>query len=197
MSYLIQAAVTLVQFIIGMYLVIVLLRFLLQQVHADFYNPVSQAIVKLTNAPLRFLRRIIPGYAGIDWPSILLVFILQVLEICLVSLLVLGKIPGPTGLFVLSIASIFRLCFFLYIALIFVSVIISWINPGAYNPVTILIYQLTEPLLHPVRRRLPSTGGLDWSPMVVLLLLYLGMTLIVAPLQDFGYSISGIPFRIF
>jgi len=197
MSYLIQAAVTLVQFIIGIYLVIVLLRFLLQQVHADFYNPVSQAIVKLTNPPLRLLRRIIPGYAGIDWPSLVLILVLQVLEICLVSFLVLGKIPGPVGLLVLSIASIIRLCFFLYIALIFVGVIISWINPGAYNPVTILIYQLTEPLLQPVRRRLPGTGGLDWSPMVVLLLLYLGITLIVAPLQDLGYTISGIPFRIF
>ena len=197
MSYIIQAAVTLVQFIIGIYLVIVVLRFLLQQVRADFYNPVSQAIVKLTNPPLRFLRRFIPGYAGIDWPSIVLIFVLQSLEICLVALLVLGTIPGPFGLLILCIASIIRLCLFLYIALIFVSVVISWINPGAYNPVTILIYQLIEPVLHPVRRRLPTTGGLDWSPMVVLLLLYLGITLIVAPISDLGHSISGIPFRIF
>jgi YggT family protein len=197
MSYLIQAAVTLVQFTVGIYLVIVMLRFLLQQVRADFYNPVSQAIVKVTNPPLRVLRRLIPGYSGIDWPAIILLFILQALEICLVALLVIGTIPGPAGLLVLCVAGLIRLALFLYIALIFVGVIISWINPGAYNPVTILVYQLTDPLMRPVRRRLPTTGGLDWSPMVVLLLLYLGMTLIAAPLQDLGHSLSGIPFRLF
>ncbi|MCG8325252.1 MAG: YggT family protein [Thiotrichales bacterium] len=197
MSYLIQALVTLVQFIVGMYLVIVLLRFLLQKVRADFYNPVSQAIVKLTNPPLRVLRRFIPGYAGIDWPGIVLIIIIQALEICLVALLVLGKLPALSGLLVLTLAGIIRLCFFLYIALIFVGVIISWINPGAYNPVTILIYQLTEPIMHPVRRRLPATAGLDFSPMIVLLVLYLGLTLIVAPLQDLGHSLAGIPFRLF
>ncbi len=197
MSYLIQAAVTLVQFVVGIYLVIVMLRFLLQQVRADFYNPVSQAIVRLTNPPLRLLRRFIPGFAGIDWPSIILIFTLQLLEIMLVTLLLIGQLPGPFGLLVLTIAGIIRLCLFLYIALIFVGVIISWINPGAYNPVTILIYQLTEPLLQPVRRRLPDLGGLDLSPMIALLILYLAMTLIVAPLQDLGYSLSGIPVRIF
>ena len=197
MSYIIQAAVTLVQFVVGIYLVIVMLRFMLQQVRADFYNPISQAIVKLTNPPLKVLRRVIPGYAGIDWPSIILILALQALEICLVALLVMGTLPGPAGLLVLSVASIIRLVLFLYIALIFVGVVISWINPGAYNAVTILIYQLTEPVLYPVRRRLPSTGGLDWSPMVVLLALYLAMILVVAPLQDLGHSLSGIPFRMF
>lgn len=197
MSYLIQAGVTLVQFIVGMYLVIVLLRFLLQQVRADFYNPVSQAIVKLTNPPLRVLRRFIPGAGGIDWPSIVLIFLVQILEICLISLLLMGTLPAFVGLMVLSIASLIRLCLYLYIALIFISVVISWINPGAYNPLTILIYQLTEPIMQRVRRRLPDTGGLDLSPMVVLLVLYLGMSLIVAPLQDLGYSLSGIPFRVF
>ncbi len=197
MGYLIQAAVTLVQFVVGMYLVIVLLRFLLQLVRADFYNPISQAIVKLTNPPLKILRKIVPGFAGIDWPSIVLILLVQLLEIVLICLLVLQTLPNIVGLIVLCFASVLRLCVFLYIALIFVSVIISWINPGAYNPATILIYQLIEPVMQPVRRKIPTAGGLDFSPMVVLLLLYLALQLVVAPVRDLGYSLSGIPIRLF
>jgi YggT family protein len=74
---------------------------------------------------------------------------------------------------------------------IFVIVIISWINPGAYSSVTVLIYQLTNPLMRRVRRHIPSTAGLDWSPMVVLLGIYLFLSLVVAPLMDLGIRLSG------
>ena len=71
-----------------------------------------------------------------------------------------------------------------------IAVVISWINPGAYNPLTVLIYQVTDPLMREVRRRIPTTAGLDWSPMVVLLGVYLFMSLVVAPLMDFGHSLN-------
>ena len=196
MSYLVNAGVTLVHFVVGLYLFLVLLRFLLQTVRADFYNPISQAIVKLTNPPLRFLRRFIPGFAGIDWPSIVLLFTVQALEIALLSLFIKGGLPGPVAILVLSGANILQLAAYVYIFLIFIMVVISWINPGAYNPVTVLIHQLIEPLMRPIRRHVPTTGGLDWSPMVALLALYLFLALAVAPLMDLGNALAGNNVRL-
>ncbi len=190
MTYLLQAGITLVQFVIGIYLLLVLLRFLFQLVHADFYNPVSQAVVSLTNPPLRFLRKFVPGFAGIDWPSIVLLFTIQALELLLISLLLTGQLPSPVGLFVLCVAHLLQLTAYVYMFLIMIIVVISWINPGAYNPLTVLIYQVTEPLMKEVRRRVPTTAGLDWSPMVVLLGIYLFLSLVVAPLMDFGNHLN-------
>ena len=173
MSYLINAGITLVQFIFGIYLMIVMLRLLMQLVRADFYNPISQTIVKLTNPPLKILRRIIPGFAGIDWPSIVLLILIQALEIIFLTALFTGSFPDALGLLVLTFGKLIQLAIFIYIVMIFVMVVISWINPGAYNPLTVIIHQLTNPLMTQIRNVIPPTGGLDWSPMVALLLLYL------------------------
>lgn len=190
MIYLLDAGATLVQFIVGLYLMLVLLRFLFQLVRADFYNPLSQAIVTLTNPPLRVLRKIVPGFAGIDWPSIILLVSIQALELFLLGLMVSGKAPAPAGLFVLSIAHLLQLSAYLYMFLIFILVVTSWISPGAYNPLTVLIYQLTDPLMRRIRKKVPTTAGLDLSPMVALLGIYLFMSLIVAPLMDLGHSLA-------
>lgn len=190
MIYLLKAGITLVQFIFSIYLMLVLLRFLFQLVRADYNNPVSQAIVKITNPPLRFLRKFVPGFAGIDWPSIILLFSIQALELTLLALLVTGSAPSPFALLVLCFAHLLQLTAYLYMFLIMITVIISWINPGAYNPLTVLIYQIIDPLLRVIRRRIPSTAGLDWSPMVVLLGIYLFMSLIVAPLMDLGHKLN-------
>jgi len=112
MAYLLQALVTLVQFVIGIYLILVLLRFLFQLVRADFHNPISQAIVTVTNPPLRILRKIVPGFSGIDWPSIILLLSVQALEISLIALLVTGNMPSPTALILLCLAHLLQLTFF-------------------------------------------------------------------------------------
>mgnify|MGYP006110572733 CR=1 FL=1 len=190
MSYLLQASVTLVQFMIGLYLLLALLRFLLQLVRADFYNPVSQALVTATNPPLRLLRKFLPGYGGIDWSSIVLLFSVQALEISLLTLILSGQMPSPFGLLVLCVAHLLQLTAYLYMFFIFITIIISWISPGAYNPLTVLIYQFIQPIMSRVQRRIPNTVGLDWSPMVVLLGIYLFLSLVVAPLMDFGNHLN-------
>lgn len=196
MGYLVNAGVTLVHFVVGVYLFFVLLRFLLQTVRADFYNPIAQAVVKITNPPLRLLRRFIPGFAGIDWPSIVLLFAVQALELALLSLFIKGSLPGPIALLVLSTAHILQLAAYVYICLVLIMVIISWINPGAYNPATVLMHQLTDPLMRPIRRYVPNTAGLDWSPMLALLALYLLLALLVAPLMDLGNGLAGNSLRL-
>ena len=189
MNYILTTLIVLLQFAFGIYLAFVMLRFLFQLVRADFYNPVSQAIFKLTNPPLKLLRRFIPGFRGVDWTCIVLLFIIQGLEIFLVVWFGSGRPPGIPALFILSLAKLLQLCAYIYMFFILVGVVISWINPGAYNPLTILIYQLTHPLLRIVRRRIPSVEGLDFSPMIVMLVLFLFLSLVVTPLFDLGYSL--------
>ena len=196
MNYLLQAIFSLIQIVFGLYLSLIMLRFLLQLVRADFYNPLSQVIVKLTNPPLKWLRRFIPGYAGIDWPCIALLLLVQVCELLLLTLIFTGHLPAISALLVLSVAHLLQLCAYIYIFCITIAVLISWINPGAYNPLTVLVYQITNPLLAMVRRRLPDTGGLDFSPMVVLLAGFLFLSLVVAPLMDWGNALNNIPVRI-
>ena len=87
-NYFAQAALYLIEIVFGLYILAVLLRYLLARVRADFYNPLSQFLVKITNPPIKPLRRFIPGYLGVDWPSIILLLFLQGLEIIMMAVLV-------------------------------------------------------------------------------------------------------------
>ncbi len=189
-NYFIQAALYLIQISFGLYILAVLLRYLLARVRADFYNPLSQFIVKITNPPLKPLRRFIPGYFGIDWPSIVLLFFIQGLEIIIIELLTKGHIPAPMGLFVITFAHLLKTVIYVYMIIIIIQIVISWVNPGAYNPITVIMYQLSEPVLKPARRLIPPAGGFDWSPLVVLIIINLMIILMVSPLMDLGRRLS-------
>ena len=195
-SYLRDAAVYLISLAFGLYIFAVMLRFMLQLVRADFYNPISQFLIVVTNPCLRHLRRWIPGYRGIDWPSIILLILLQGMEIFLIILVQGGGFPALTGLPVLIVAHLLEICIWIYLFVIILLVILSWVNPGTYTPVTILMQQLTDPLLRPMRRLLPPAAGVDWSPLVAIILLNLLLLLVVAPLRDAGNLLSGYSMRI-
>lgn len=184
-----NAAVFLIQTVFGLYILAVLLRFLLQWVHADFYNPVSQFLVKMTTPLLRPLRRVIPGFGGIDVASVVLMLVLQIIELALVALL-LNQPMSVSGLLVLAVAALLALLFKVFLFSILIQVILSWVRPGDHSPVSLLLYQLNEPLLAPARRIIPAFSGLDLSPILVLVLLQLSLMIIVAPLQDFGGMLS-------
>lgn len=191
-GYFSEAIRFLITVIFDIYILAVVLRFLLQVVRADFYNPISQLLVTITNPPLRPLRRFIPGYRGIDLASVVLMLLLKAIEIFLISLLVYGRIPGVIGLFILSFAQLLNLIIYIFIIAIFIQVILSWVSPGAYNPATVLLYRLTEPLLRPARRLLPPISGLDLSPILVFILLQLTVILIIKPLTHFGGVLAGL-----
>jgi len=190
-GYLSEALVFLIRTLFGLYILIVALRFLLQMVRADFYNPLSQFVVIATNPALRLLRRFIPGFRGIDMSSVVLLLSLQMIELVLIGAFGAGAVPAPAGLLVLSIAELLKLFLYIFMVAIFIQVILSWVNPGAYNPVTVLIYRITEPLLAPARRLLPPMAGLDFSPLIVIVLLQLALILIIKPLLHLGYAWSG------
>ena len=171
-SYAGNAGVFLIETLFGLYLVVVMLRFLFQFIRADFRNPVSQFIFKVTNPPLVPMRRVIPGIMGIDMSSLVLMFILQALEICLVKM-VQSSIPPVLNVLVLTVAELCQLLIYVYLFSILVQVILSWVNPGGYNPVAAILYSLNEPLLGRARRILPPISGFDLSPILVLIVLQL------------------------
>jgi YggT family protein len=188
-SYLTNPLVFLVQVIFGLYLLIVLLRFLLQLVRADFYNPVSQFIVKATAPLLKPFRSVIPGYGGLDLSSLALAWVVKFLELMLV-LLISGK--GLLFLYpaLLAIPGLIELLLNIFLFSILIIVILSWISPGGYNPAIGLLTNLTEPILKPARKMIPSMGGLDLSPMVAMIALALLKMLLIPPLEHLAIVLS-------
>jgi YggT family protein len=185
-TYFNQAGLYLIQLVFGFYILLVLLRLLFQLVRASFYNPISQFIVTLTQPPLQFLRRFIPGLFGIDMAAVVLLLALQILEIYMIAWFQ-GASPAVGGVVVIAMAQLIEFTVYVFIVAIFIRIILSWVNPyGTRHPVGDLLYSLTEPLLAPARRLIPPMGGLDLSPIAVFVLLQLTLILIVHPLRDFG-----------
>lgn len=168
MSPLSQVGMLLVNTIGSLVLLIVMLRFLLQLVRADFYNPISQFIVKFTNPVLIPLRRIIPGFGGIDIASLVLAYIVQVAFMA-ATMLVAGYGLPWANILVWALIGIPALLLNIYFWGLIITIIASWIAPNSYNPVLILINQILEPVTRPIRSRMPDMGGLDLSPIVILL----------------------------
>jgi len=182
-GYLTQPAIFLVQVLFGLYATLVVLRFLLQLTRADFYNPLSQFIVRATKPVLNPLRRVIPGVSGMDIAALVLAWLVISLEqLAILGLAGTGFQPVAAAL--LAIPELVSLIINIFLFAILIGVIISWINPGSYNPAIGLIHSLTEPLLGPVRRRMPDMGGLDLSPMVVMLGLVVLEMLLIPPIKD-------------
>lgn len=170
------------EFVIGtlfsLYVLVLMLRFLLAWVRADFYNPVSQFLVKITNPVLIPLRRIIPPLGGVDMASVVLMLVVQMLGIALILLLRGGGI-GVQALVFISLAELVDLLFKVFIYGILIQAILSWVNPGTYNPAVSLLHALTEPVLRPVRRVLPPISGMDLSPLLAILALEVVRRLVV------------------
>jgi YggT family protein len=150
-------------------LMLLVLRVWLQLVRADFYNPLSQFIVKVTNPLVIPLRRIIPGFGGVDVSTLLLAFTVAVLKFILIPLLNGGDIQIISALY-LGFLYLIKETGMLLFMLMLVTALMSWVVQG-YNPTQAILHQLTEPFLKPIRRIVPSFGGLDLSVLIAFLLL--------------------------
>ncbi|MDX1735034.1 MAG: YggT family protein [Halioglobus sp.] len=166
-----EILIYLVQTALSLYMLAMLLRFLLQLVRADFYNPVSQFLVKVTNPVLLPLRRIIPGYAGLDLASLLLTVALQVLGIYILLYLFGAPAQSPGLVILWSLLGVVGLLVNIYFFALLAMIIISWIAPGSHNPALVLLHQITEPVMAPFRKALPPMGGLDFSPILLFVLI--------------------------
>ncbi len=158
----------LIDILFDIYIAIMLLRFLLQYVGADFYNPISQFIVKATQKPVFITRRLIPSFRGIDIAT--LVLALALIFIKLTVLYAIGGIqPSIAGIVIQGLYDLVQLIIDIFIFAIFVQAILSWVNPDPSNPVSGLLRNLTSPVLRPIGKILPPMGGMDLSPIVALI----------------------------
>ncbi len=162
------------------YMTIILLRFLLQLARADFYNPITQFAVKITNPLLRPMRRFIPGWGGIDGAALVLAILIQALTFFLILVVLNGGLPhiNPVTLLVWAVLNILSLIVKIYFWSVIAIVVVSWIAPGNSHPAIQLIAQITEPVMRPVRNLIPPIGGLDLSPIVVFLILNVATSVI-------------------
>jgi YggT family protein len=148
-----------------------LLRLLCQIVRTDFRNPLVQAIVRLTNPLVMPLRRLLPPIGRVDSASVIAVLLAQMLRTTLVLLLAGDGLPSVVPLLLLSVVELLDTTLLVFLGAIFLYVILSWVSPDGYTPAGRLLADLVEPLLRPFRRLVPPLGGLDLSPLAVILLL--------------------------
>jgi len=162
----------------SLYLMIILIRFILQLSRADFYNPISQFVVKATNPLLIPLRRIVPGFGGIDVASLVLAVLFQVLVLVLKIAVLTQGIPDLITILLMSAVLVLGVLLKIYFWALLIMIVASWIAPGSGHPALLLINQITEPLMKPFRNLLPPMGGLDLSPILVFLVLQVLMTVV-------------------
>ncbi len=158
----------LVQTLVHLYLVVILLRILLEVTRADFYNPVVQVLVRLTDPLVRPLAKIIPNMGRINSAAVVVLYLVQLLGLFVV-VVISGRTPDPLVLSLLAVRELLRLLLTLYMILIIIGVILSWVGHNVRHPIVPLIFQLTDPVLAPIRRVLPSLGGFDLSPLVAII----------------------------
>ena len=175
----------LIDTVIGLYTLIVMLRLLFGLTGADHLNPISQAVLKLSNPPLKRLRQVVPSLPGIDAAAVVLLLILEMCRITGITLLS-GHSPAIVGLVLLSVGELLKLAIYIIIFSIFIRAILSWFSGARYTPVLRLIHTFTEPILKIFRRLVPVTGGLDFSPIAVFIVSMVVLKIIVQPLLDFG-----------
>jgi len=163
-----RALTYLVSTLFDLYIMSVLLRLMLQWVRADFYNPLSQFLVRITSPLLVPLRRLIPSIGRLDTAAVVLALILEI-----ANLVIITSINGLTlawaQLLGLAITKLLMAVLWLYFFLILAVVILSWVGGRARHPLIPLMYQLTDPVLRPIRKLLPAIGGFDLTPLFAII----------------------------
>jgi YggT family protein len=179
-SYLTNPLEFLISTLFSLYIMAVMLRFILGAVRADFYNPVSQFLVRITNPLLVPMRRVIPSVRQYDTSALLLMLLLQLLSLAMV-VMIRGVSISFFTLLLFAVGELVTLALNVFIFAIVIQVILSWINPGNYNPVNALLYSITRPVMAPIQRLIPPISGIDLSPLVALIGLQV-LKMLVQPL---------------
>jgi len=183
-DYWVNPAIFLIDTLFGLYIFALLIRFLFQWTGADYQNPISQLLIKVTHPVLKWVRRVLPPFGRVDTASVVLMFTLQLLNGYLVFLLK-GSEPSVSSLSVLAVSQLLELVLNIFLFAVIARALVSWVGPAAaYNPFVSLIFSLTEPVLRASRRLMPATGGIDLSPMIPLIGIQLAKMLFLPPLQQ-------------
>lgn len=179
----------LVEILFGLLILAIMLRFLLQFLQANPHNQISQTLVRLTQPVLAPMRRLLPASKRVDTASLLAMLILQFIALSLL-MLIAGRGLNPTFLLVLSVAELINLLLNVFLFAVIIRVILSWVNPGAHHPGIELLDNITEPVMAPARRLIPSMGGLDLSPIAVIIGIQLLKMLLLPPIRQLAFAVG-------
>lgn len=167
----------LIETLFSLYIAALLLRVLLEAVGADYYNPVSQVLLKVTEPLVGPLGSIIPRIGRFNTAAVVLLFVIQTISVVLV-MAVSGIPVNPLQALVIAFFRLLRMLLVMYMVLIIAEVILSWVGGAMRHPIIPLIYQLTRPVLAPIRRVVPNIAGLDLSPLIAIIAIQFLMILI-------------------
>jgi len=180
----------LIQFLIGMVIFILMLRFLLRATHADWRHPIVNFTAKVSN-PICFpVNKILPAKGRWDIAALITAFIIQALFVLFIGWMT-GKDFGAVFIVIASLTEVANQLLDMMFWLIIIQVILSWVSPQ-YNPNTAIFIQITEPILAPFRRLIPPVGGMDLSPIFAILAIKLAQIVIVGSIVQFAQPLSGI-----
>ena len=180
-----QAALFLVTTLFNLYLWILMIRVILYWQRANYFNPLSQFILRTTDIFIKPIKRFVPTLKGIEVATIVVFVIVELLKLSLIFILV-GIVPSPIILGIQFIADILSQILNLYFYLIIIIVIASWLGGIQQNPAIYLLNQITEPVLRLGRRIIPPIAGFDFSPIIIIIIIKLLDILVVMPLFQIG-----------
>lgn len=167
-NYAANPLIFIISTLLHMYAFAFALRFVFQWVRADFYNPVSQFIVKITSPLVNPVRRLLPSVKGLDTSTLLLCYLILVISQIIVQSLS-GYQITVKSVTLLSITDLVSMILDVFFFGILIQVIISWVNPQSLNPVNSLLHSVTAPVLRPVQKFIPPIGGMDISPIFAMI----------------------------
>ncbi len=176
-----EALILIISKLGGLYIVAVMLRFLLQAARADFYNPVCQMIIKVTSPLLNPLRRVIPGWRRLDIATLVLALLLGSAASYLMVLLTGNTLPLDRVVS-WSVVGLIGLTMDIYFYAMLVLVIASFVAPASGHPVLLVVYQLLQPFYRLAHRIIPPMGGLDFTPLLLMLVIQVLEILVLGPL---------------
>lgn len=176
-----EVGILLVNTLGSLYLMAILLRFLLQIAQADFYNPITQIVVRFTEPGVKLFRRFVPGIRGVDLSSLVYALVVQMAAMAALVFLSNIQMPGPGLILTWSLVGLLSFVLNIYFWGIIISIVASFLAPFSTHPALVLVRQLTEPVMAPFRRLIPPMGGLDLSPIFVFLALQIIRVVLIAP----------------
>jgi YggT family protein len=192
MGFFVDVAVFLINLVVGIYLYTLIARVWMQKCRVNYWNPLSQFVLKVTNPLVKPCRRFIPGYAGIDFSVIFLVFVIQSLVIAFYLLIADHGFPAWLPCVSFLVGQVFNTTLNFFTCIVILGAVMSWFIVRGNNPGYQLISSLTRPLIKKAQRFVPLVGGFDLSPLIILVFLQVIRMLMVWPL--FAFSVHhGIP----
>ncbi len=182
-----NALIFLISTVFDIYLLVLVVRLILSWVNADYFNSLVQFIVKMTDFIVKPLRRYIPNWRHIEFSTVLLILVIEMLKFFIIGLLTFGM-ANALGLIIMAFSDFVKLLLSAFFYAILFQAVLSWIQPS--SPANRILVQFTGPILRPFQKICPSINGFDISPIPALIVLQLLIMVVATPLMAVGMGVA-------